>query len=164
MFFPILLLPLPPAHNIFYFAFKKNKSLLPLYLAFFLLSSFLFNDTNLFCGSFSHSKALWLAHSTMAGMRSHKTNACTWSQPGHLRDPYLLPFTCLFYPGLFVTTLWRVFLIKSHEDGSKNNSVLLVNTWLDLDGRIVVFLSCACCGVVIRGGEDCYSIGPSSPE
>lgn len=104
---------------------KKDHSSLCT-LLFSCLSPF-FNDTNLLCSSFFHSKALWFAHSTVAGMSSHKTNAHTWSQPGHLRDPSLLPFTCLFYPGLFVNTLWRVFLSKSHEDGSKNNPVLLVN-------------------------------------
>lgn len=39
-----------------------------------------------------------------------------------------------------------VFLTKSREGGSKNNSVVLDNAWSDLGGRIVVFLSCAAVG------------------
>lgn len=57
-----------------------------------------------------------------------------------------------------------VFLTKSHEAGSKNNSSLLVNPWSDLDGRIIVFFLSCCCGAAVLGGGACCNVGPSSPE
>ena len=101
---------LPPLHIMYFTLLKTSQLSFALWLGgsfffFFALAfSFLFNNTNLFCNSFSHSNALWLAHNTMAGMRSHKTN--THTEPTrHLQDLYLLLFTYLFYPGLSFITL-----------------------------------------------------------
>lgn len=100
------LLLLPPLHIMYFILLKTSQLFFALWLGDFffpLAFSFLFNNTNLFCNSFSHSNALWLAHNTMAGMRSHKTN--THTEPTrHVQDLYLL-LTDLFYPGLSFTTL-----------------------------------------------------------